>query len=391
MLQCVEVWCSVVQCVAGCCSVLQCVALSMSVSPIAFTLHCDAVWCCTLQCFAVRCSVWRCGAVCCSVSHWAISGIALLLLQCGAVCCIALQWVAVSSFRHRPLHSHNTMLQGVAQWAVFGIAHCIHTTLCCRVLQSVAGCCSVLHLFLHSCTFALPLCCSVLQCVAVCSTFPCARARRPQTFRYTMLQRIAACCIVLQHVAPFLALLRVSLSLVVLSFLTLCFLDFFAFFLGLALNPFDRSLLIKVVDRMHKIRILRRRWRWLCVTWLVHMWVCVGACHIDSAAPVAAAVCDMARSYARHDTWDMHESRHIFCFNKHKIRILRRQWRRVWETCVTWLVDAHEPTHFLCVMKIYVHCSTLQHTTTHATICRVGCGGGVFYVKLFCMYTYLHI
>jgi len=73
------------------------------------------------------------------------------VLQCIAACCRVLQYVAVRSFRH-------TVDQKLCE--VNDREHVLCAAVCCSVLQCVAVCCSVLQ--------CVAVCCSVLQCVAVC-------------------------------------------------------------------------------------------------------------------------------------------------------------------------------------------------------------------------------
>jgi len=145
-MQCGAVCCSVVQCVVVCCSVLQCVAVCCSV------LQCVAVCCSVLQCTCSRREV--CGVQVCSPENDRFS-LQCSVLQCGAVCCSVLQCVAV----------------------------------CCSVLQCVAVCCSVLQ-----CTCSRREACGV----QVCSP---ENDRLVYSLERMVVQRVAACCRMLERVA----------------------------------------------------------------------------------------------------------------------------------------------------------------------------------------------
>ena len=150
------------------CSVLQCVALSnLRHRPLVV-----AVWCSVLHRVAVSCSEQFSASPSASTLHYV------------AGC------YTVSSFRHRPLHSHNTMLQGVAECC--RVLQCVTPFLALlhfcptSMLQCVVMCCSIFHVSLRSCTSAADFSlhyvaayCSVLHRIAACCTFSCALARQP--------------------------------------------------------------------------------------------------------------------------------------------------------------------------------------------------------------------
>jgi len=147
---------------------LQCVALSnLRHRPLVV-----AVWCSVLHRVAVSCSEQFSASPSAFTQHYV------------AGCC------TVSSFRHRPLHSHNTMLQGVAECC--RVLQCVTPFLALlhfcptSMLQRVAVCCSMFHVSLRSCTSAADFSlhyvaayCSVLHRIAACCTFSCALARQP--------------------------------------------------------------------------------------------------------------------------------------------------------------------------------------------------------------------
>ena len=80
---------------------------------------------------------------------------------------------------------------------LFGIM-CV--AVCCSVLQCVAVCCSVLHCVTVCGSVCYCECCGMLQCVAVsvdsCEVSPSYHVR------CSVLQRVAACCSVLQRPLP---------------------------------------------------------------------------------------------------------------------------------------------------------------------------------------------
>jgi len=102
------------------------------------------------------------------------------------VCCRVLQCVAVC---FSVMHSTGRATATALQSCKIGVLQCVAA--CCSVLQCVAVCCSVLHSTGRATVTALQshvklLSSSVLQCVAVC----CG-----------VLQCVAVCCSVLQCVA----------------------------------------------------------------------------------------------------------------------------------------------------------------------------------------------
>jgi len=125
-----------------------------------------------LQCVAVCC-------VCCSVQrktsttkHTLFLSMVLLaaycrVLQSVAECCSVLQFfqcVAVCRERLRQQNTCHFFVNGSVRSVLQCVAACCSmlqcVTVCCGVLQCVAVCCSI--------PLRVAACCSVLQCVAVC-------------------------------------------------------------------------------------------------------------------------------------------------------------------------------------------------------------------------------
>ena len=153
-------FCSVLQCVAMCCSVLQCVA----------------VYCSVLQGIVVCCSVLQCVAVCSSV----LQRVAVEADDARVIVQIY-KW-ALQNMQHAVTHcntKHTSSHQNMQSSRWEGPAlHCVRCSLCCRVLQCVAGRCSVLHCViqcvLQCVVVCVVVCCSVMQCVVVCVVVCCS-------------------------------------------------------------------------------------------------------------------------------------------------------------------------------------------------------------------------
>ena len=188
VLQCVAVCCSVLQCVAVCCSVLQCVAVAKTLKPqctasLLPKLQHNAIKCNTLQhtatycntsqspAFLLRpkflwksilsyigsrgCSVWRCVAECCRVLIHAFPTVSPFRAEMEshtATRCNTWQHTAThgNTLQHitKTLHSQNCATssrdkESQRRLAVF-VAF-IHLIRGCSMLQRVAACCSVLQ------------------------------------------------------------------------------------------------------------------------------------------------------------------------------------------------------------------------------------------------------
>jgi len=151
-----------------CCSALWCVAVLQQVRDTQWMLQCVAECCIVLQCVAACCSVCQCIAVCGSV------------LQCVAVRCGVLQYssggespsapgyihvsiyicvytrihINMHTYMYMHIHTHKAtkpllMVRAFTnstekkkECVLQGGTECCR---CCRVLQGVAGCCSVLQ------------------------------------------------------------------------------------------------------------------------------------------------------------------------------------------------------------------------------------------------------
>ena len=178
MLQCVAVCCSALQCVAVCGSVMfdkQVPARDVSYRARCSVLQCVAVRCSALQCVAVRCSALQCVAVRCSALQCVVvRGIVVVDKQVPAQ---DLSCRARCSARHQQAPQHACCTKRRRRCGSRTALACV----CCSVLQYVAECCSVLHLwtYIHMRVARgvddaavrvqhLPVCCSVLQRVAVC-------------------------------------------------------------------------------------------------------------------------------------------------------------------------------------------------------------------------------
>ena len=133
MVQCVAVCCSVLQCVTSCWSALECVGVCCSVC--CSVLQCVAVCCSVLQIFKERRAF---SALTSCVAVWLQCGGSVL--QCVAVCCRPSKKGRNSqplSVEADPLDVRSVIICTPQVTNHF-------ESLCCRVLQCDAVCCSVM-------------------------------------------------------------------------------------------------------------------------------------------------------------------------------------------------------------------------------------------------------